>query len=54
MADQLKILDRLLAERSLADFVRQAWPILEPKTQFEENWHLDFIAEHWKRLPSAL
>jgi predicted phage terminase large subunit-like protein len=36
----------VLAERSLADFVRQAWPILEPKTRFEDNWHIDFIAEH--------
>ncbi|MGD0076081.1 MAG: hypothetical protein ABSD31_17330 [Candidatus Binataceae bacterium] len=39
------MLDRSLAERSLADFVRQAWPVLEPKTPYLDNWHVDLLIE---------
>jgi hypothetical protein len=28
-----------------ADFVRQAWPVLEPKTPYQENWHHELLAE---------
>jgi predicted phage terminase large subunit-like protein len=31
---------------SLRDFVRWAWPILEPGTPLVWNWHLDAICEH--------
>ena len=30
----------------LKEFIKQAWPILEPVTPFIPNWHLDRIAEH--------
>lgn len=30
---------------SLAEFVRSAWPILEPSTTYLSNWHIDTIAE---------
>ena len=36
MAVRIDLLDRLLAERSFAEFVRQAWPVLEPSTPFHE------------------
>lgn len=32
--------------RSLAQFVREAWPILEPDTPLVWGWHLDAICEH--------
>lgn len=35
-----------LAAKSLAQFVRQAWPIVEPETELEWNWHHDAICEH--------
>ena len=41
--------DELRAERvrrNLASFVREAWPVLEPGTQFVPNWHIDAICEH--------
>ena len=41
----LGVIDRKLAERSLADFVRQAWPVLEPRTPYLENWHLELLIE---------
>ena len=42
---QLQLIDRALAKRSLAEFVRQAWPILEPRTKPVWNWHLDLLCE---------
>lgn len=46
MARRIDVLDRELAERSLADFVRQAWVVLEPKTPFLDNWHVALLAEY--------
>jgi hypothetical protein len=34
------------ARRSLPAFTAEAWPLLEPATRFEANWHTDAIAEH--------
>lgn len=39
-------LDKLNAELSLYEFLKQAWPIIEGKTPFIDNWHLKVIAEH--------
>lgn len=35
-----------LAERRLAEYIKQAWPILEPVTPLIWGWHLDCICEH--------
>jgi len=35
-----------LARRSLAEFVVQAWPIVEPDTKMLWNWHLDLLCEY--------
>lgn len=45
-------IDRELARRSLAEFVRQAWPTIEGSTPLVWNWHLDIICdevESWIR-----
>jgi hypothetical protein len=39
-------IDRELAERDLHEFMRQAWPIVEPGKPFVDNWHIGAIAEH--------
>src|SRR5260370_36916942 len=39
-------LDAELASRSLREFVRQAWPIVEPFTPFVPGWHIDAIIDH--------
>ena len=36
----------ILAEKSLREYIQQAWPILEPGTPFTPGWHIDAIAEH--------
>jgi len=45
MTSQIELLDRALAERSLRDFVRQAWPILERQTPLAWNWHIELVCE---------
>jgi predicted phage terminase large subunit-like protein len=39
-------LDRLLAERSLYEFVVQAWHVVEPGKAFVPGWHIAAICEH--------
>jgi predicted phage terminase large subunit-like protein len=39
-------IDRELAARRFGEFVRQAWPIVEPSTPFVPGWHIDAIIEH--------
>jgi predicted phage terminase large subunit-like protein len=38
--------DRVLAERSLREFIEQAWDIVEPATPRLHNWHIDLLCEH--------
>lgn len=35
-----------LASRSLVEFVRMAWHVLEPNSDYIHGWHLDAVAEH--------
>src|SRR2546421_5932599 len=39
-------IDKELATRSLREFIRQAWPILQPVTPFVPGWHIDALCEH--------
>lgn len=36
----------LAAEKSLLEFTRQAFHIIEPGVQFKSNWHLEAICDH--------
>jgi predicted phage terminase large subunit-like protein len=37
----------LMSEQmSLPDFIREAWPIIEPARTFVPNWHIDLMAEY--------
>ena len=38
--------DRRRAERSLSEFTKMAWHVIEPGTPYIGNWHLDVISEH--------
>ena len=33
-------------EESLAEFIKQAWPVIEPANPYVHNWHIDFITRH--------
>jgi predicted phage terminase large subunit-like protein len=43
-------IDAEMARRSLAEFVKQAWPIIEPSTPLVWNWHIDVICDHVQAL----
>lgn len=34
------------ATRSFAEFVKQAWTVVEPETPFVDNWHIKAICDH--------
>jgi predicted phage terminase large subunit-like protein len=40
------LLERECCQRRLSEFIAQAWPWVEPGTEFYPGWHLDAIAEH--------
>lgn len=44
----ISLIRREKAERSLSEFIRQAWHVIEPGTAYVENWHIDLIAEYLK------
>jgi predicted phage terminase large subunit-like protein len=39
-------IDRELCRRSLVEFTRQSWSIVEPGRKYIHGWHIDAIAEH--------
>src|SRR5689334_13672504 len=51
--NQLQLIDSTLAKRSLVEFVRQAWPILEPRPKLAWNWHLDLICEYLEQVSAG-
>ena len=34
------------AERNLPEFIRQAWPVIEPATGYIDSWHIHLIGEY--------
>src|SRR5258708_25635662 len=44
---------RARCERRLVNFVREAWPILEPRMQYVHSWHIDAICEHLEAVTSG-
>jgi len=41
----LVVVERELCKRELRTFVQASWPIIEPGTKLEWNWHLDAICD---------
>jgi predicted phage terminase large subunit-like protein len=46
-------LDTELAERSLENFIEQAWHVVEPETVYKPSWHIGAIAEHCEAVSSG-
>lgn len=40
-----EILKKMLAEKSILDFSKQAWDVIEPGVEFKDNWHLQYLEE---------
>lgn len=51
-ADWLAI-EREYCARSLSNFIRRAWPVLEPGQPYAHGWHMDAIAEHLEAVTSG-
>lgn len=44
--EELKtLIHRTLYMKDFGEFVRNAWPIIEPGTPYSHNWHIDFLGE---------
>ena len=41
-----RLINDELAERSLSEFIKQAWHVLEPGQAYSHGWHIDAMAEH--------
>ena len=39
-------LNKIIAKKKFSEFVKQAWPIIEPNTPLQWNWHLDVMCDH--------
>lgn len=37
---------KYMCEQNLETFVRMAWPVVEPMTEFKMNWHITLICEY--------
>ena len=37
---------RVKCAKSMSEFIRRAWPIIEPSMEYSHNWHIDFLAYH--------
>lgn len=60
MSAQLKLTDadwlaieREACNRSLAAFVRLAWPVIEPAQPYVHGWHIDFICGHLEAITNG-
>ncbi len=46
-------LEREYCRRRLGNFIRRAWPVLEPGQQYIHGWHMDAISEHLEAVTSG-
>lgn len=44
--DDFDLIDKELCQRSLAEYVKQAWHVLEPSQPYIHGWHIDAVCEH--------
>lgn len=47
-------ISRADAESSLAEFVRQAWHVIEPGQPYIHGWHIDFICAHLEAITDGV
>ncbi len=46
-------IDRELAKRSLSEFVKMSWHVLEPSQPYVHGWHMEAMAEHFEALTTG-
>ena len=45
--------EKFECEESLAEFIRQAWSVIEPGMPYVHGWHIDFICEHLEAITNG-
>jgi predicted phage terminase large subunit-like protein len=45
--------EKRAAEGSFYEFIKQAWPVVEPGVPFTDGWHIKIIAEHLEAVTSG-
>lgn len=50
----LAAIDKSRCERSLHQFIRRAWHIVEPGQPFVDNWHIEFICAHLEAITDGV
>ncbi len=45
--------ERALCQKSLAEFVKCAWPVLEPSTELKWGWCMDAVCQHLEAVTSG-
>lgn len=45
--------EREYCRRSLSNFIRRAWPVLEPGQPYLHGWHMDAISDHLEAVTSG-
>jgi predicted phage terminase large subunit-like protein len=51
--DDFYEIDKELCSRSLAEFVKQSWHILEPSTPLVWGWHMEAVCEHLEAITNG-
>ena len=49
----IRELTKRRCERSLAEFAKHCWHIVEPATPYKHGWHIDAICEHLEAVTSG-
>jgi predicted phage terminase large subunit-like protein len=47
-------IEKVQCERSLAEFIKQAWHVIEPMEPYVHGWHVDFICAHLEAISDEL
>lgn len=51
--NDLRAIDKELAERKLSEFVKQAWNVLDPGMPLKWGWHMDAVCDHLEAVTSG-
>ena len=47
-------INKELCEKSLVEFIKQAWHVIEPGQEYIHNWHIDAIAKHLTAITNGM
>jgi len=53
LGDRLEAVKRKRCERSFYEFVKEAWPVLEPDTPFDPAWHIEYLCEQLEQVAAG-